>query len=139
MARISAPRWILAIGPDHAAYRAAKDEYLREAGFPTRPVSGHMTFKVSGPHDYQDFMLGLRELPVVAFEATTTRWGVPLPLELSSVPISVSIRPVPKDVEVIWRRPGSFAQIRLPMKAAAMAPSSGENFVSSASAGGLLR
>ena len=106
-----------AIGPDHAAYRAAKDDYLREAGFPTRPVSGQMTFKVSGPHDYQDFMLGLRELPVIAFEATTTRWGVPLPLELSSVPVSVSIRPVPKDVEVIWRRPGSFAQIRLPMKA----------------------
>ena len=106
-----------AVGPDHAAYRQAKDTFLRTAGFPTSPVTGTVRVRIDSHADYSDFLLGQKPLPVVAFEAAETRWGISIPFQLDAVPATLRAVPKPLDVEVVWRRAGSFEAVRLKMRA----------------------
>ncbi len=106
-----------AVGPDHAAYRQAKDTFLRTAGFPTSPVTGTVRVRIDSDAEYSDFLLGLKPLPVIAFEATETRWGIGVPFHLDAAPATLRAVPKPLDVEVVWRRTGSFEAVRLKMQA----------------------
>lgn len=114
------------VGDDYAGYIREKEVFLRTAGFPARPVTGTISFKAERPADYSDFLLGLKPLPVADFKADETRWGITLPLQLASQPVTVQAIPRPIDVEVMWRRAGALGAVRLQMRAT-HAPNSGED------------
>ena len=113
------------VGPDTDAYLRDKAAFLKKAGFPERRISGTFKVRTASDDDFPEFLLGLRPLEVVDFEALETRWDVPLPLSLPGQPITVSSIPTPRDVELVWRRVGAPSAVRMKMQAVMAADPSG--------------
>ena len=106
-----------ATGPDHAAYRRQKDEFLRNVGYSTSRVAGTVSIRSESQADYHDFLLGLKSLPIVDYGISEMRWDIGIPFQFTGKPVELRMIPKGKEVEIVWRRAGVFSPIRMKMTA----------------------